>query len=84
MLAPFFVNLLMWCVLMLFVGWALDVINGWIDSARHGAMLFNRASRPGPARRFKPNRTAFASVVTCPATRCFVHGMTKRPEECVR
>jgi hypothetical protein len=34
MLAPFVVNLLLWCVLLLLFGWALDVINGWMDS--HG------------------------------------------------
>jgi hypothetical protein len=53
MLAPFFVNLLIWCALMLFVGWALDLVHGWIDSARDGASLPSR--RPaGPAHRFKP------------------------------
>jgi hypothetical protein len=32
MLAPFAVNLLLSCVLLLLFGWALDLINGWMDS----------------------------------------------------
>jgi hypothetical protein len=36
MLAPFFVNLLSWCTLLLFVGWTVDLVSGWLDSARHG------------------------------------------------
>ena len=32
MLAPFVVNLLLSCVLLLLFGWALDVISGWMDS----------------------------------------------------
>jgi hypothetical protein len=54
MLAPFFGNLLIWCVLMLLVGWVLDVVHGWIDSAPRGASLSNRPLT-GPARRFKPH-----------------------------
>jgi hypothetical protein len=51
MLAPFLVDLLMWCVLMLFVGWALDLVNGWIHSGGHAASLATR--RPaGPTHRF--------------------------------
>ena len=53
MLAPFFVNLLIWCVLMLFVGWAVDLVHGWIDSGRHGASLPTRHPA-GPAHRFNP------------------------------
>ena len=53
MLAPFFVDLLVWCVLMLFVGWALDLVHGWIDSVRHGASLATRLPAR-PVHRFKP------------------------------
>jgi hypothetical protein len=54
MLAPFFVNLLMWCVLMLFAGWALDLVHGWIDSARHDVSLPARLPARS-AHRFKPH-----------------------------
>lgn len=52
MLAPFFVNLLVWCVLMLFVGWALDLVHGWIDSAHHDVSLPTRRHPGRPAHRF--------------------------------
>jgi hypothetical protein len=55
MLAPFFVNLLMWCSLMLLLGWALDLVHGWHDSARHGASLSSPLS-VGPTRRLNSHR----------------------------
>ena len=60
MLAPFFVNLLMWCVLLLFVGWALDVIQR-LDRFRASRRLASQpASRAGPRSRFKPTMCPFA------------------------
>ena len=59
MLAPFFVNLLEWCVLMLFVGWALDLVHGWISSGRNGASLPARHSA-GRAHRLKPQMSVCA------------------------
>ena len=57
MLAPFFVNLLLGCVSLLFTGWALDVISGWLHSSRHGVSV---SSQPliGPARRVDGAATA--------------------------
>jgi hypothetical protein len=54
MLAPFFVNLLAWCVLMLFVGWVLDLVNGWIDSGHQGDSLATRRRLVGSGQRYKP------------------------------
>jgi hypothetical protein len=54
MLAPFFTNLLTWCVVMLFAGWALDLVNGWRASARHAASDKN-GSASGNAIQFKPH-----------------------------
>jgi hypothetical protein len=44
MLAPFFLNLLVFCVLMLFVGWVLDVVSGWMHHTRHDARVTPRLS----------------------------------------
>jgi hypothetical protein len=52
MLAPFFVNLLMWCGLMLLAGWAMDLVHGWHDSAHHGAARSSPLA-VGPTRRLK-------------------------------
>ena len=54
MLAPFFIILLMWCVVMLFAGWAFDFISGWRTSARHGA-THSKRSASGRASQFKPH-----------------------------
>jgi len=53
MLAPFFVNLLVSCLLLLFVGWVLDVISGWMDHARHNDRVAPRSSA-GHSRRVDP------------------------------
>ena len=44
MLAPLAVNLLVFCVLMLFVGWVLDVVNGWMHHTRRDAGVTPRLS----------------------------------------
>jgi hypothetical protein len=78
MLAPFFVNLLMWCVVLLITGWAVDVINGLRDSARHGSSHLSR-SMSASAMRFKPHVSA---VVGCQVNgdSLFRSGVTKRPK----
>lgn len=43
MLAPFLVNLLMLCFSLLFTGWAIDVIGGWLHSPQAGASQSNRS-----------------------------------------
>ena len=47
MLAPFAVNLLLSCVLLLIFGWALDVINGWMDSHAPGTRQWHRQKTAG-------------------------------------
>ena len=54
MLAPFFVNLLMLCLSLLFTGWAIDFISGWLHSERQSASPAKR-SAIGPATRAKAN-----------------------------
>lgn len=72
MLAPFFTNLLMWCLALLFAGWAFDVINGWFDSVRRSVSHSNRPV-PGPARGSR--RTyPFAPVAKCRETHFFSRG----------
>ena len=44
MLAPFVINLLLLCVLLLIIGWTLDVINGWMSPARDSVSVSSRAS----------------------------------------
>jgi hypothetical protein len=53
MLAPFFVNLLVSCGLLLFVGWVLDVISGWMDNSRRNTRITPRLSA-GHSRRGDP------------------------------
>ncbi len=65
MLAPFFVNLLMWCGLMLVVGWALDLVHGWHDSARRGASL----SSPLPVGPTRPLKSHMPVCVGCDVSR---------------
>jgi hypothetical protein len=47
MLAPFVVNLLLSCVLLLLFGWALDVINGWMDSHGPGTRQWHQRKTAG-------------------------------------
>jgi hypothetical protein len=47
MLAPFVVNLLLSCVLLLLFGWALDVINGWMDSLGPWIRQWHRSKTAG-------------------------------------
>ena len=47
MLAPFAVNLLLLCVLLLLFGWALDVISGWMDSHASGTRQWHRQKTAG-------------------------------------
>jgi hypothetical protein len=47
MLAPFVVNLLVSCLLFLLLGWALDVISGWVDSRRSGMQQWQRRKTDG-------------------------------------
>ena len=51
MLAPFFVNLLIWSGLLLLAGWLVDVANAWFDSARQeqSSAGSGRLSRSGSA-----------------------------------
>jgi hypothetical protein len=51
MLAPFFMNILTWCGVLLLTGWAWEVVNGW---RRHAVSNSNR-SVPGRASQFKPH-----------------------------
>ena len=54
MLAPFFVNLLILCVSLLFTGWAIDFISGWLQSGQQSDSPANR-SAIRPASRVKAN-----------------------------
>jgi hypothetical protein len=54
MLAPLFIILLEWCVVMLFIGWTLDVINVWRASVRRRASHSTR-SESGRARQLQRN-----------------------------
>jgi hypothetical protein len=47
MLAPFVVYLLLSCVLLLIFGWALDVINGWMDSQGPWIRQWHRSKTAG-------------------------------------
>jgi hypothetical protein len=47
MLAPFVVNLLLSCVFLLLFGWALDVINGWMDSHESGTRQWHQRKTAG-------------------------------------
>ena len=44
MLASFLLNQLMWCLMLLFAGWGLDLLSAWLRSPRHRAVSSNRAS----------------------------------------
>ncbi len=52
MLAPFFTNLLIVCLALLFAGWVLDFLNGWFGSVRQSVSHANR-SVSGPGTGFK-------------------------------
>jgi hypothetical protein len=53
MLAPFFVNLLVFCMLLLFAGWVMDVVSGWMHHARPNTSVAPRLSA-GHSQRVDP------------------------------
>jgi hypothetical protein len=77
MLAPFFVNLLMLCLSLLFTGWAIDFISGWLQSGQQGASHANR-SAIAPASRLKANHLSVCAGCEMHSDWLFSSPMTDR------